>query len=253
MKSPLWIPPATLLLSLAPLSIASDFGLFAGWHSWQQDYSGDVNSVESTINIDLESDLGFDDERNNVFYAAVEHPLPVLPNFKVQRTEMEISRDSTLQREIEFNSTTFPAGENIFTNVDLSHTDITAYWQPLQNWVTLGVGFTVRLYDSRISIESRTNTGLRAKEELEQRLPMAYGKALVEIPNTNFSIGAELQGVGYDGSNLIDTQLQVAYESIFGFGAALGWRSFRLDLEDIDDIDADIEVSGVYFGITYNF
>lgn len=253
MKFPSRISLAALLLSLAPLTAASDFGLFAGWQSWQQDYSGDVNSVESTITIDLESDLGFDDERSNVFYAAVEHPLPVLPNFKVQRTEMEISRDGTLQREIEFNSTTFAADENIFTNVDLSHTDITAYWQPLQNWVTVGLGFTVRLYDSRITIQSRTNTGLRAKEELEQRLPMAYGKALVKIPNTNFSVGAEVQGLSYDGSNLIDAQLQVAYESIFGFGAALGWRSFQLDLEDIDDVDADIDVSGVYFGVTYHF
>lgn len=253
MKFPLWIPLAVLLPGFAPLSVASDFGLFAGWSNWWQSYSGDVNSVDSAIDIDIESDMGFDDEQSNVFYAAIEHPLPVLPNFKLQRTEMEISGNNTLPRDIEFNNTTFAVGENIFTDVDLSHTDITAYWQPLQNWLTLGLGFTVRFYDSRISIRSRTNTGLRAKEELEQRLPMAYGKALLEIPNTNFSIGAEVQGLGYDGSNLIDAQLQVAYESIFGFGAALGWRSFQLDLEDIDDIDADIDVSGVYLGITYHF
>lgn len=253
MKFPPQIRLAALLLSFAPHSIASDFGVYAGWSYWQQAYSGDVNSVDSIVDIDLESDLGFNDERGNVIYAAIEHPLPVLPNFKLQRTEMEITGDGRLQRDIEFNNTTFGVDENISTDLDLSHTDITAYWQPLQNWVTLGIGFSVRIYDSKISIQSRTNANLRAKEELEQRLPLLYGKVLVEIPDSHFSVGAELQGFSYDGSNLIDAQLQVTYESVFGVGATLGWRSLQLDLEDIDDVDADIDISGAYIGITYHF
>lgn len=244
---------AALLLCFTPLSKASDFGLFGGWQLWQQSYSGDLNSDTSRIIIDVEKDLQYDDERSNVFYAAVEHPLPVLPNFKLQRTEMETSSVGTFQRDIEFNNTTFATDTSFFSSLDLSHTDITGYWQPVQNWVTIGVGVTVRIYDSRVVIQSRTNNGVRAREEVEQRLPMAYGKARLEIPNTHFSVSAELQGLSFDGSNLLDAQLQVAYESIFGFGAALGWRSFHLELDDINDLDTDIDVSGVYLAATYHF
>ena len=253
MHLPLRQVPTALLLCFAPFATASDFGLFGGWQLWQQSYSGDVNSVASSITIDVESDLQYDDERSNVFYAAIEHPLPVMPNFKIQRTEMETSRTGTLRREIEFDARTFAADSSVSSTLNLSHTDVTAYWQPMQNWLTIGVGFTMRFYDSRITIQSRTTPGLRAREEVKQKLPMAYGKASLQIPNTNFSVGAELQGLAFDGSSLIDAQLQVAYESVFGFGAVLGWRSFQLDLEDIDDLDADISVAGVYLGATYHF
>ncbi len=244
---------AALLLCATPFATASDFSLTGSWQLWQQSYSGDVNSAASNITIDLENDLQYDDERSNVFYAAIEHPLPVLPNFKVQRTEMEVSRSGTLRREIEFDEKTFAADSSFSSTLNLSHTDITAYWQPMQNWLTIGLGFTIRLYDSRITIQSRTTPSLRANEEVEQKLPMAYAKASLQIPNTRFSVGAELQGLGYDGSSLIDAQLQVAYESIFGFGAVLGYRSFQLKLDDIDDLDADISVTGAYLGATYHF
>lgn len=245
---------AALLFSLpTPAPQASDFGLFAGWSTWQQNYTGDFNSVTSAISVDVEDDLAFDDERNISFYAAVEHPLPAMPNLKFTRTQMEISRNGRLQREIDFNDTTFAANTSIHSRVDLSHTDVTAYWQPVQHWLTVGLGFTVRLYDSRIVVQSRAESDVRAKEELEHRLPMAYGRALIEIPNTGFSVGAEVHGVTYDGSNLLDTRLELAYQSIFGFGAMLGWRSFQMELDDIDDIDTDIGVSGVYLGITYRF
>ena len=223
------------------------------WHLWQQDYSGGINSVTSSMIIDVEKDLRYDKKRGNVFYAAVEQPLPLLPNFKVQCTEMETSGTGTLQREIELNNTPFANGTSFSYSLDLSHTDITGYWQPLQNWVTFGLAFTVCIYDSRIIVRSRINSGVRVKKEVEQRLPMAYRKASLQIPNTNFSVAAELQVSGYDGSSLVDAQLQIAYESIFGFGAVLGWRSFQLDQENIDDVDADISVSGGYPGVTYQF
>ncbi len=245
--------PAALLLCFAPLVMASDFALFGGWQFWQQGYSGDVNSVTSSVIIDVEKDLQYDDQRSNVFYAAVEHPLPALPNFKLRRTEMETSGTGTLQREIEFDNTSFATDTSFFSSLDLSHTDITAYWQPMQNWLTIGLGFTVRVFDSRIIIRSRANNSVRAREEVEQRLPMVYGKALLEIPNTRFRVSAELQGLSYDGSNLFDAQLQIAYESIFGFGAVLGWRSFQLELDNADGLDADIGVSGAYLGATYRF
>ena len=66
-----------------------------GWHLWQQDYSGEINSVTSSMIIDIEKNLRYDNKRGNVFYAAVEQPLPVISasllNYRVPATTAVIS------------------------------------------------------------------------------------------------------------------------------------------------------------------
>ena len=81
--------PIFLAGALSPALAQADtvLGWRLGLNAWQQQYEGDVQSGPSVV--DLEDDLGYDDEIGPSLYLALEHPVPVLPNILLQRTEME--------------------------------------------------------------------------------------------------------------------------------------------------------------------
>ena len=103
-------------LTLASLQASADrvLGVFAGLGTWQQEVTGVVSSNGEAI--DVTDDLDLKDDRGNILYFALEHPVPVLPNFKVQKSDINVVGDGTLARQIEFNGVTFPLSEAISTD-----------------------------------------------------------------------------------------------------------------------------------------
>ena len=224
-------------------------GIYAGAGTWKQDYSGDAAAFGTAI--DLEDDLGFTDETNNILYAALEHGVPVLPNIRVQHSNISIDADNMLSRTIDFNGVTFPLNETIATELDLTQTDLVLYYEILDNVFSLDVGLAVRWVDGHFDIASSVDS---TRAEFKGVLPMLYGKARVDLPFSGFWLGAEAQGLGYDGSQLFDANVQLGWESPIGLGLEAGWRTYRLELDDVDDFsDASIDVSGPYAALNYHF
>ncbi|MGY8850848.1 MAG: hypothetical protein ACKVKX_09025, partial [Pseudomonadales bacterium] len=56
-----------------------------GGGSWQASPEGDIGRTD----INLESTLNLDEENNQFVFVAIEHPIPLLPNIRVQHSEME--------------------------------------------------------------------------------------------------------------------------------------------------------------------
>ena len=224
-------------------------GIYAGVGTWKQDYSGDAPAFGTTV--DLEDDLGFTDETNNILYAALEHGVPVLPNIRVQHSNISIDADNMLSRTIDFNGVTFPLNETIATELDLTQTDLVLYYEILDNVFSLDVGLAVRWVDGYFDIASSVDS---TRAEFKGVLPMLYGKVRVDLPFSGFWLGAEAQGLGYDGSQLFDANVQLGWESPIGLGLEAGWRTYRLELDDVDDFsDASIDVSGPYAALNYHF
>lgn len=240
------------LITLAWMgSIQADtlFGFYAGVGSWKQDYSGDASSLGTAV--DFEDDLGLADETNNILYMALEHGVPGLPNLRAQYSKISIEGASTLSRTIGFNGVTFPLTETVVTDFDLSQTDLVLYYEILDNVVSLDAGLAVRWVDGHIDL---TSTIESARAEFKGVVPMLYGKARVDLPFSGFWLGAEVQGLGYDGNRLVDANVQLGWESPVGLGLEAGWRTYRLDMDDFDDISAaSIEVSGPYAALNYHF
>ncbi|MDP6376996.1 MAG: hypothetical protein QF921_04190 [Pseudomonadales bacterium] len=57
--------------------------------------------------IDVEDDLTLDDEVNNVFYIAVEHPLPLLPNVRAAYMHFGADAGARLVRDVSFAASGF--------------------------------------------------------------------------------------------------------------------------------------------------
>jgi outer membrane protein len=242
-----------MLMAIAvglPLGAQADtlFGVYAGASIWSQAYSGDIEFVDQG-SIDMEQDLGFDEENGSYLYVAVEHLVPMVPNIKLQRTAMSTDASSTLTRDITFDGQTFSANQDIRSTLDLSHTDATLYYEILDNWVSLDVGMSIRVFDGEIAVASGDGS-LQADQSISAPLPMLYGKAQFDLPFTGFYLGAEVNYLMVSGNGVSDILVRAAYESPFRVGAELGYRTLTFKLDDIDDLYGELTVEGPYLAVT---
>jgi len=236
-------------LIAASASADTLLGVYVGVGQWQGEYSGNFGAVP--VDID---DLNVGEESNNTYFIALEHPLPILPNIRIQHVSLETQSEATLNEGFIFDDIAFPAGENIVTDIDLSHTDAVLYYEVLDNWVNLDLGLTLRAFEGDASVTS-VNTALSESVELDDVIPMLYGKAKFDLPLTGWSIAASANVISYDSNSLNDYSAAIAYHSdlliVFDLGVELGYRSMKLELDE--DINTDVEITGPYASFTVNF
>mgnify|MGYP000070711227 CR=1 FL=1 len=244
---------ATALALSAGLSGAAnaDFlGFTVGANNWQQEFSGTVRSGAIGDTVDIENDLGYsDDEGNNNFYVAFEHPVPLIPNVMLARTELEVSAENTLTKSFDFEGVSFSVSDDIRSTADLTHTDLTLYYEILDNWVSLDIGFTLRSFEEGFTLTSSTES---AELSIDGTLPMFYVGAKFELPFSGLYVIANGNWISYDDDTIMDYKAALGYESSIGLGVEIGMRSFELEYED-DEEYADLTIDGMYAGVFYHF
>jgi outer membrane protein len=241
-----------LVCCLLPLSATHAdtlFGIYAGAGTWQQEYSGDVTSGISSV--DVEDDLAIDDDGNTVLYAAFEHGIPLLPNVRAQHFSLDTDGENVLSRTIEFNGQVFSIADTVSTTVDVRQSDAVFYYEVLDNVVSLDLGVAVSLLEGSIEVASTLE---RAEADFDEVVPMLYAKLRADLPFSGFWVGAQAQGMSYEGNSLAEFDAQLGWESSVGLGMELGYRAVQIKLDAFDDVDdAELEVSGPYAAINYHF
>jgi len=219
---------AGILATCASVSAQADtiLGLYVGAYAWQTGISGDVD--DGAVITSIEDDLDVDDETNSVLYAALEHPIPALPNIRLTQTSLEFEgTDDINDTEVD---------------LDISHTDVTLYYEVLDNVVSLDIGLAARMYDGELG----DDTGA---VEVDETQALAYALVRGDLPFTGLAIGAEL----YAGEgSTTDANIYLEYETSIGFGFAGGFRSLATDIEADDDLTADLTIDGGYLSIFYH-
>jgi len=221
------------------------FGIYAGAGSWETDYSGEAG--DPALSTD---DLGMDKNNNSYFYVAIEHPVPVLPNIKLQQTNLTSRQTATITDTFSVGDVEF-ADTDVTTDFDLSHTDATLYYEILDNWLNADVGLTVRKYSGYLKAKSETEN---EKVDLDATLPMLYAKFQFDLPFSGFSAGVEGNYVSYSDNTLADYSAKISYmfDSALDLGVELGYRQSTMTLDE-DDVTADIELSGPYVAALFHF
>jgi outer membrane protein len=245
-----------LTVAVVALAISSplraDFvGLQLGTSSWTPDYKGTVSLDGNTAGttIDIQDDLGFDDESHSDVWVKLEHPVPLIPNVRFVSSNMDASASSTLSSDINYGGTPFSANDNINTRFDMSNTELTLYYELLDNWINLDAGLTVRKYDGQSSISSSSAS---ASEDLDFSVPLLYVDARVDLPFTGFFVDSTLNTISVDDNSISDINVSLGYESDFGLGARLGIRTLDLEVDE-DDFAADLKFEGTYLNLFYHF
>jgi len=239
-----------------PSVVSADtiLGIYGGAGVWDVSIDGSFGVDEIPITT---TELGIEDTQSNFFYLALEHPIPIIPNVRIQHTQLENTGSAVVEREFTWEDISFPAQALTTTKLDLTQTDFTLYYEILDNWVSLDLGLTAKILDGYASIRSEPD-GLEVIEEetdLNGALPMLYGKFRFDLPLTGLYADGQLNYISYDNSTIsdVDVKLGWMFESVLDVGAELGYRQFKMELNEFDDANADLSYDGPYLNVAIHF
>lgn len=238
---------------LAGAARADVVGVRAGASYWNYDISGTVRykSGNTANDLDVNDDLGYSDGASPVIYAALEHPIPLLPNVRLVYTNIDESADGQLTRSVVYGNTAYIANEPVTSQVELRQTDVTFYYSLLDNVVNLDLGLTAKYIDSRARITGQVSG--TEENDISAWVPMVYAGAGVDLPLGGLGVSADGSAVAYSGSKFYDFTVRATYQTPWLLGVDVGYRKIRLDLDDFDDSYANVEFSGPYAGAWLHF
>lgn len=202
-----------------------------------------------------QQDFSFDDKNLSSFYIKVEHPVPLLPNIKLQRNSLSSNGNTRIDETFVFDNQTFRVDSILAQDVDLSNIDATFYYEILDNdLVSLDLGVTAKYIDGDISV---VGDDKNITQDLSAVIPMGYLYGSFGLLGTGTKIFAEVNYVSYDGSSLSDMQFGIAYELIDSLAVDLslkaGVKKTKLELDDIDNVNADLTFDGAFISAELHF
>ena len=220
------------LLGTASLSHADAIGIYAGAGVWQGEADNRVDV--SALSAD---DIKLGDDNSTFAYVAFEHPIPLIPNVRLQHVNFDLASSGPVDIDI-----------------DMTHQDAILYYEILDNWVNFDLGLSARRYDGSATVSA---TGSSVKLNVDGVLPMIYAKAQFDLPFSGWSAGGDINATDFSGDKITDASVKIAYESdiipLFGLGAELGYRHMSMELDDLRYLDTDLTVTGPYAAITLHF
>ena len=230
--------------------VKADFvGINIGAEHWTPTLSGSFNSKNGGSAIDLNGDLGISEKSQTSLVLTVEHPIPALPNIRYQGYSLGSTATSTPSNDLTFDGETFPSGDQLRSNFNLSYDDIVLYYQLLNNWINLDMGVDLKRFDGEVELSGAST----ARINIDETIPMLYLSARYDFPFSGFYIGADINNLGLGSSTVEDSTLKLGFESRAGLGIEGGIKTFSLELDDADSLDTDIKYNGIFLNGYYNF
>jgi len=237
---------ASLASSLILTNTNADFiGGEVGYSLWMPSLSGYVKKG-------IKDELDSSKKSNSFLWAYLDHPIPLLPNIKIQQTNYTGNSNGKLTGT--FDGVNF-GSNNVKNKLTLDQLDLIAYWRVLDNWVNLDLGINIKKIDGNINIDTVPHNPLISivNKDFSPTVPMLYTKARFDLPFSGLSAEADLSYISYDGNKISDFKVGLSYNFIAGLSAILGLRNENITINDVDGVDANIDIKGFYAGASYHF
>jgi outer membrane protein len=227
-------------------------GLYAGAQIWNMQTSGGFSSNDDNAN------FNFDEQANSNLYMAFEHPVPLIPNVKLQKTVMDTNGETTLETSFDFGGKTYASSSNLITDVELTATDFILYYELFDNdLISFDLGLNTKYIDGDLFVTDNGENSNSAREKFSGPIPMAYSRLALGLPLTGFGAFVEGSYVSVDDQTLSDYQAAVTYSLIENLAIDLtfqiGYRVITLELDDLDNIYADLKFKGFFAGLEVHF
>ena len=227
-------------------------GLYIGGQIWANEASGSFGE-----GLDNQTVFDFDDQNQGSFYVAFEHPIPLIPNIKIASTTLDTVGGTTLSETFVFNQVPYTANSTLDTTLDASFVDYTLYYEVFDNdLLSFDFGLTARELDATINIVEPV-TMLQSGLDVSGIIPMAYLSTIIGLPFTGLNVFAEANFISYDSQTVYDAQIGVSYSILdnlaVDFDVTLGYRTMKMELNDLDDFYSDLTYDGFFAGAVVHF
>ena len=234
-----------LVIALFSTNILADtiFGVEFGVQNWYHDNSGKVTTPLNII--PLTSDINTDNESALSFFVAIEHGVPLLPNFKLKHSDI----NGQFINGIDICSPPeMPCNSPI--DLDLSHTDVTFYYELLDNWINLDLGLSAIYFNGN---DDFSNLHDYSAVDYSEIIPAAYGKAEFEFPTTDLSASITANVGTLTDDSVVDIELGISYKFTLGLSIEAGFRKQTVDFEYSNRVKVDSTSKGVFAALNFDF
>jgi len=244
------------LAALFAIGAQADFvRVELGGGVWNADPSGDLR-YRNNAPYDVADDLGYDTETQNYAWLLVKHPIPVLPNLRLEYADVSYSGKSTLSTD--WMGGTYAADS--VSDLSLKQYDAILYYNLLDNtfWATLDLGLDIKMFDMSYTVRDADGLATPYTESEKLYLPAGYLRGRVQIPATDLGIEADVKYISYSDSKFYDARIKVDYTLDFvpvvQPALELGYRVQKLEVEEDDiDVRGSVDFSGIYGGLMFRF
>lgn len=218
-------------------------------HDPSGEASYDLPSLGSGTAHNLEQTFGFGDSQDIFLKGYLEHPMPFLPNLKLGYITLSTNGTRSVDRFSWGDISRFTG--NISSKFSLDITDVTLYYELLDNWAEVDAGLTYRDISGDMRVSTRIYTEL---VDFSTSTLMLYGKLRTHIPSTDISLQFEANAIAFTGINAYDYELSARYTFYMGLGLEAGYRTLHLENDEFaDSLDVDIDFSGPYAALIWDF
>lgn len=175
----------------------------------------------------------FNNDNESTYQVGVyfEHFLPVLPNLRLDFTP-----------EASFTGSDGTGGTN---KVSIDQTDITPYYEVLDNVIDLDIGVAFKVLD--VKIEGAIN------QHLNEVIPMGYAALGMDIPGSGLRIAGDIKYIGSNGDAFTDARIKGVWNLSAGLEAQAGYRYESLNVTNRYNVNADVRFEGPFVGLGYRF
>ena len=197
---------------------------------------------------DMEDTLDFSEEQDIFLKAYLEHPLPVIPNIKLGYTTLSHEGSSSVGN-FTWGDTTYNGTINSSLSLDM--TDVTLYYEFLDNWAETDAGLTLRYISGDMDVHNSLGSDVA---DFSTWVPMLYVKMRFTLPVTDLSFQLEANAISYWDITAYDYELSARYTLAMGIGLEAGYKAFHLDSDDlVNGFNAEMDFSGPYAAVLWDF
>ena len=235
-----------------PLTVHADtLSIAVGGGVWNAAPSGSFKKITDPAEVNVKDDLFWSDESQGYLFATLEHPIPIIPNVKLLATKIDQSGSG----DTTFIFDDIPYTGNVTNDFSIQTVDLIAYYEVLDNVVSLDIGLNIRNLNVDYTITGTnaiTGTPITNTDSMNETIPMLY--ALVGgSPIPDLIISGELSYISYSGSTISDFIAKVAYTTNFFVGFEAGYRKQKYEFDDVSETDARLEFDGLFAGAYLKF
>lgn len=224
----------------------------AGAGAWMQTPKGTASYTDAGANGNYASSEK--DSTQPYVWMLIKHPVPILPNLRLEYTSMKDEGTATGQFK-DFNI----GGASTTLSYDMKQYDIIPYYNILDNtaWITLDLGLDIKIIDASYSAApSGAFTGYNDNAMLA--IPLLYARARVQIPSTNVGLETDIKYITTGNSTVYDFRAKVDYTLDFipvvQPAIEVGYRTQKIDVDESGaDTRLNLKFSGFYAGMMVRF